>query len=74
MNNVAQLQQEQREIEQSPEYILDQLTLKLDERLALLRSKLDASREHDKEFDRYLAKIHRNVVLCEQCRKEAASR
>lgn len=62
------------EVEQTEEYILDQLAYKLDERLALLRSRLDATHASDREFDRYLRQTNRTVVLCEQCRKETSGR
>lgn len=49
---ISQLQAEQAEIEATPEYIIDQLMLTLDERLALLRSRLNAIHAHDRAFAR----------------------
>jgi hypothetical protein len=66
---ISQLQVEQTEIEATQEYIIDQLCNDLDERLALLRSRLNAIHQHDKQFARLMSRANKFNALCPACQQ-----
>ena len=59
-----------KEVEASEDYRIDQDLVKFDALLERINALLRKSHEDDRAFSRYLRKTHRDVVLCDHCRKE----